>query len=60
MTHLQINTLIESLLNGNSTYFWTEVKKLSREERADLIDYSGLSDFEKLRLSLYIVRGFSN
>jgi len=60
MKHSQINILIETLLNGNITYFWTEVKKLSRQERADLIDYSSLSDFEKLRLTLYIIRGFRN
>ena len=60
MKHSQINMLVETLHNGNITYFWTEVRKLSRQDRADLIDYSGLSDHEKLRLTLYIVRGFTD
>ena len=58
MTYIQKSDLIEARINGNHSYFWEQVKKLTRQQRAELIESAPPED--QLEIALYIIRGFKH
>ncbi|MBT5826383.1 MAG: hypothetical protein HOH69_09485 [Gammaproteobacteria bacterium] len=53
-----MSDLIGARINGNHRYFWEQMKKLTRQQRAELIESAPPED--QLEIALYIIRGFKH